>query len=55
MIEHIFKNINKKDAERYKYISASFIDVYYAKQKNIIKNYVLAPDKILLTFNNCTH
>lgn len=44
MIEQVFKNKNKKNAEKYKYISTLFFDIYYFKQKNLFKNYILDPE-----------
>lgn len=50
MVEHIFKkSSNKYGAEKYKYFSTPFLDIYYPKQKILIKNYVLEPDKKLIT------
>jgi hypothetical protein len=43
MIEHVYKKSNKKGTEKYKYFSAPFLDVYFPKRKNLIKNYILAP------------
>lgn len=48
MVGQVFKNSNKKGAEKYKYFSAPFIDIYYPKQKNLIKNYMLEPHKKLI-------
>lgn len=40
----IFKKPNRKGAEKYKYFSAPFLDIYFPRKKNIIKNYLLEPD-----------
>lgn len=45
MMEKIFRKPDKKCAEKYlKYFSAPFLEIYYLKQNNILKNYVLDPD-----------
>jgi len=44
MIEHVYKKSNKKGVEKYKYFSAPFLDIYFPKRENIIKNYILEPD-----------
>lgn len=49
MTEQIFKKTNKQGAEKYKYFSAPFVDIYYPKKKNLIKNYLFIPDKKLVT------
>lgn len=41
MIEQVFKKPNKKGAEKYKYFSAPYLDMYFPKRKNVIKNYIL--------------
>lgn len=43
MKEKVFKNEYKK-AEKYKYYSAPFIDRYYPKRVNVMKNYIIEPD-----------
>ncbi len=48
MIERIFKKQNKNgffQAEEYKNLSIPFVEFYYPSSGNIIKNYILAPDK----------
>jgi hypothetical protein len=50
MIEQVFKKPNKKGcpkymgAEKYLYFSAPFLDIYFPKKKNVIKNYIQLPD-----------
>lgn len=50
MIEHVFKKPSQKrcpkhkGAEKYKYFSAPYLDVYFPERKNVIKNYVQLPD-----------
>jgi hypothetical protein len=41
MIEQVYKKPNRKGVEEYKYFSAPFLDLYYPKRKNVIKNYIL--------------
>lgn len=45
MKEKVFKN-NKKDecAVKYKYFSAPFLELYLSSKRNVVKNYILAPD-----------
>lgn len=45
MVEQIFKKSNKKGSEKYKYFSLPFLDLYYPKKKNVIKNYILEREK----------
>lgn len=40
----IFRNENKKGAEKYLYFSAPFLDFYFPSKKVLIKNYILEPD-----------
>lgn len=40
----IFKSPTKQSTEKYKYISAPFLDLYHPYKKMLIKNYVLDPD-----------
>jgi len=44
MIEQVFKKPNRKGAEKYKYLSMPFFDLYFPKKKNVIKNYIQLPD-----------
>lgn len=46
MLDNIFKNTNNNPRRRtcVKY-SAKFLDYYYSKNNNLIKDYIIAPDK----------
>jgi hypothetical protein len=48
MSEKIFRVLNNNGAEKYKYFSAPFADIYLTNHKNIIKNYVLNPGSKLI-------
>ena len=48
MINHFFKNLRKRSADKNKYFSAPFLELYLPKRKNLIKNYVLDPDTKLI-------
>lgn len=44
MIEHVYKKDSNQGGGKYKYFSTPFLNAYYPKRKNVIKNYVLDPD-----------
>lgn len=43
MREKIFRNKDKSISEKYKYCSAIYHEIYFSKQDNLIKNYVMEP------------
>lgn len=44
MIEQIQKKINNSNFDKSKHISRPFFDIYYPLRKNLLKNYIIAPD-----------
>lgn len=44
MTKNIYKKEKMNASESYKYFSSPFWDIYYSKQKCVIKNYVIDPD-----------
>ena len=48
MREIVFKKEYKKVAEKYLYFSATLAEMYYSKNKVLIKNYILEPDVKLI-------
>lgn len=43
MQEKVFRNNKKIGREKSLYFSLPFLDIYTKKNKNLIKNYILAP------------
>lgn len=43
MIKRVFKKELKGETDRYKYFSIPYIEIYYPREKTLIKNYIIEP------------